>query len=616
MKIKEMKSQSFEKYNLSDWERTVEKTLKGKKSEELHTKTYETIELKPLYTSEDRSTKEDQLIRKNENDWYIAQEIIGNSLKEIEDKVESCLVNGQNCLSLSIQNQHMNKELEELCRKVVSSPLPLFIIEKNTVELFTSYLLSYSTEAKSEQGVQGVMASDIISNRLESGKLLAADSDDFQSWIDNITKVKQISPKIKTILIDSSPYHNAGSNAVQELAYGLMEGVQYIEWLTDSNWSVEEVAERMVFHFSISSQFFMEIAKLRAFKQLWATVLKAYGVSNLEDKIIISAETSKFSKSNLDSYVNVLRAGGEAFSAVLGGIDYLKVGQFNEFSGETNPLSERIARNTQHILKEESHLSKVADPGAGSYFIETLTEEIGKKAWDLFVQLDESGGVLHHLREGSIQREIEKVLKEKKKDLVTRKKAMIGTNIFANLEESLSIQAKQDTQNVSLDSYESITPLRTHRLSEAFEELRVKAEYLKNKQYSVTAGLICLGSLKDHKARADYISGVLASGGISVVKSSECHSQEDISTFIKNKRLDYYVICGTDEDYTSYVMDALQVVQEISPTSIVNIAGKPDGQKYLEWKEKGLSGSIYSGQDIFATLTNILNIWEGENHNE
>ena len=590
MKLSDMKNQSFSRRTLTDWEEAAEKALKGKGLHSLHTNTYEKIDLKPLYTEEDvpkRDRVKDYIpniegkLERNSK-WFIAHPIKRDSWEELTTAVKDALSRGQNCLSFSIGDLKHEEQLYPFLKEMIGFDTPIFSIDRKT-----SLSILGMEDAPEWKGMNGIIGFDPLSEGEWS------DEGRLEEWMKVVEKADKHLPEVKTIIVNSAPYHNKGASATQELAYALSEGVSYIEVLRENGWTLEKATEKMHFHFSVGSHFFMEIAKIRAFKKLWQEVLSSYGLA--EDKISrsisISAETSRFNKSTLDSYVNMLRGGGEAFSAILAGVDYLVVAPFNEVSGEANPFSERIARNTQLILGEEAHLDKVIDPGGGSYYVEWLSEEVGKLAWKEFQEIDEQGGILVSLGNGSIQDHINRVRDARIHDLATRKNSMIGTNIYANLEETLPAARSNAGERLSLP----------------FEDLRSRAQKFTSKP---VAGLIGLGELKTHKPRADFVKGFLATGGIHAHQSRECLSKEDLLHFVEETRYPYYVVCGKDEEYQDQLTMIVESIHQIDDSIVVDIAGKiPDGKR-SEWDRMGLNGSIYNKQNILEKMEELLTIWE------
>ncbi|MFI8685324.1 methylmalonyl-CoA mutase family protein [Rossellomorea sp. NPDC077527] len=596
MKLSEMKNQSFSQRTLTDWQEAAEKALKGKGIHSLHTNTYENIKLKPLYTGEDvpkRDRVKDYIPNiegemDRDSKWFIAQPINRGSWGELTTAIKDALSRGQNCLSFTIGDVKMTEHFQQFMKEMKEFDTPIFIIDKKT-----SLSILEMEEFPDREGLIGVIGFDPLSE----GEWL--NNDRLEEWITVVNEADHLHPEVKTIIINAAPYHNKGASATQELAYALSEGVVYIEALQEKGWTLEKIAKKMHFHFSVGSQFFMEMAKIRAFKKLWQEVLSSYGVaeSTISRSISISAETSRFNKSTLDPYVNMLRGGGEAFSAVLAGVDYLLVAPFNEVSGEVNPFSERIARNTQLILGEEAHLDKVIDPGGGSYYVEWLSEEVGKLAWKEFQQIDEEGGIIVSLENGSIQHKIDRVRDSRIQDLATRKNSMIGTNIYANLEETLA-----DT-----------TSTAGERLSLPFEALRSRSLKLARKP---VAGLIGLGELKSHKSRADFVKGFLATGGIHTDQSKECFSKEDILHFVEETRYPYYVVCGKDEEYHDQLSMMVESIHQIGANIVIDIAGKIPDERRSEWELMGLNGSIYNKQNILEKMDELLTIWEEGNDRE
>src|SRR5699024_4684999 len=188
--------------------------------------------------------------------------------------------------------------------------------------------------------------------------------------------------------------------------------------------------------FAIDTQFFMEIAKIRAFRVLWQTFANAYGHEKAS-RVPVYSETSLRSFSKLDPYVNLLRAGNEAFSAVLGGTDILTVHPHNVIA-EITPAGIRHARNIQLIIKSETFVDYVIDPAGGSYFIDTLTNEMTEKAWDLFLEIEDKGGYSAYVASGELEKKLKELYDERLLALSKRKDSLIGTNIYANLEDEIS----------------------------------------------------------------------------------------------------------------------------------------------------------------------------------
>jgi methylmalonyl-CoA mutase len=325
--------------------------------------------------------------------------------------------------------------------------------------------------------------------------------------------------------------------------------------------------------------------------------------------MIISAKTSTFTKSIFDPYVNLLRAGNEAFAAIIGGVQYLQVTPFDSLTHSTSS-AERIARNTQLILKQEAHLGTVMDPAGGSWYLEELTNTLAEKAWEYFQKIEGQGSILNALKSGWLQQEINTVFEKKNLDIQTRKQSMIGTNIYADLNETQPNPLQRNmnrffaNRDYALSKIEAI-PLR--RLTEPFEKLRSKAKQLESKIGSTpTVGLICLGELKQHKQRLDFMKSFLAAGGVKAIESKPVFSMENAKQFILEMSTSHFCLCGTNEQYESEGKPILSSLKSEFPERIFYLAGFPELDKQLGWKEAGIKQFIHVNTNCYETLTEIL----------
>ncbi|MBN8200406.1 methylmalonyl-CoA mutase subunit beta [Bacillus sp. NTK034] len=620
MSLKKMIKEKFPQQTNQDWEQNAEKALKGKSLETLSRNTYENIKLKPLYSREDMGTGaltqypglED--FRRGSyatgylsEKWKVAQKISASSSEELSDKLHAAINKGQTALAFE-------PELLKNPEKISAAVGELYDKYPFSVDAGPNQhlLIAGLSAVKGQEKVSGYIAADPLA-------IAAADSlngrsiDELYENLNETVSVAAVNlPSLKTIMVNSAIYHNGGANAVQELAFSLAAGVNHLQYFLEKGKSTEEMLSKMVFKFAVGSNFFMEIAKLRAARVLWGKVAEAYGADGDGKKMVISAETSFFTKSAYDSYVNMLRAGNEAFAAILGGVQYLHVSPFNDPEGSQTPFSERIARNTQLILREEAHLLKVSDPAGGSWYIEHLTNELISKSWELFLEIEEQGGMADALQSGWVQDQIIQVLEKKKKDVHTRKQSIIGTNIYANLDEK-PLQIEMETVRNSRSDLKTITQVR---LSESFEGLRNLSERLKGKGIRPEAGLICLGALKDHKARADFISGFLAPGGVDAVKSGSVYNPEDAEAFIQKTNCRHYFICGSNELYDSMAVPLIKQLKEAFPSAEIYLAGLPEERKKDEYENAGIGGYIHVKSDCYETLLNMLNEMEAASNGQ
>ncbi|MCJ8006770.1 methylmalonyl-CoA mutase family protein [Lederbergia wuyishanensis] len=468
MSIRENKNAFFSKASYEEWEKIVLKTLKSDSLETLYNETYEGIKLSPIYTIKDvKNRLEDAFICGSppNNNWKISQKLCSSNWNELKQHLVEAKELGQETVSFDVDNFHDLQQLDftEINKIFDLSCTPLLLFSKCNFQIIARRLLLMNTNH-----VFGSVAVDMISSQLEQGHLYKQEGQTWIEWKENLSKLDEKYPSLRTILIDSSSYHHSGANAVQELAITLSEAVFYIEELRKSGWEPYEAISKMIFHFSIGNNFFMEIAKLRAFRSLWKTIACAYQVPPEQSVPVISAETSAFTKSLLDPYTNILRSGNEAFAAVIGGVDYLHVTPFNSVSNPSDQFAMRIARNTQLLFREESYLDKVIDPAGGSFYIETLTFNLVEKAWELFQMIDSKGGIYSVLESGWLQDKVKETLKKRIEDLQTKEQLMIGVNAF-RLDSNIKSLQKPKHHYRMKDDVIKIEPLELVRLAEKSE---------------------------------------------------------------------------------------------------------------------------------------------------
>ena len=618
MSVEKLQNQDFSSRTKDDWKVKAEESLKGKSVESLKSSTYENIILQPLYSRDDAQKAPDfpggSDFRRGvnplgyvTNDWKIAQRITYHSVEELKEKLHVGVEKGQTALSFEVTEALL--ESKETINGVLGD-LPAAVPFAINGKGMNSALLAVLTENETiPNQVSGYVGSDPISLFAEVGFI---EEDLFKGWIEDIKLANLKLPNLRTVLINTSTYHQGGANAVQELGIAAAAGTFYLQLLLDNDMKLDDVLTKMIFQFSIGSNFFMELAKLRAARILWNKITQVYGADTKDRGMQIAAETSSFTKTVYDPHVNILRAGNEAFAAVLGGVQYLHVIPFDYETGGSQ-LSERIARNTQNILKEEAHLQKVVDPAGGSWYVEALTTELAEKAWQYFKQIEAKGGMLEVLKTGWIQDEIASVNENRKKDIYLRTQSIVGTNVYANLDESAASGRERiaDSFLGQVTSSIQIKAIPNKRLSEPFEKLRRMSEKIEEKSGAKPqVGMICLGELKQYKPRLDFMKGFLAAGGLKAVESGTITSLEQAKQFIKGQNTKYICICGSNDQYESAGHGILTALKKEFPDTIFYLAGLPDKDVHMQWMDEGIKQFIHLKSNCYETLALILSSME------
>ncbi|PKP19761.1 MAG: methylmalonyl-CoA mutase small subunit [Bacteroidetes bacterium HGW-Bacteroidetes-22] len=405
---------------------------------------------------------------------------------------------------------------------------------------------------------------------------------------------------LRAIDIDGLSFSNAGATAVQELAFTLSQGVEYLNQLTERGLKINEITNKLRFNFGVGPNYFMEIAKIRAARLLWANIVSSFGVSTVKAcRMNIHTTTSSWNSTLYDPYVNLLRTTTESMSAVTAGTDSHTILPFDNAFGKTTDFSERIARNQQLILKEESNFDKLIDPAAGSYYIENITASLAAEAWKLFMKTEEEGGFLNAFIKGYIQDQIEATAQKRDMALATRRDILLGTNQYPNFTEKMSHELSDNLLNpVNEHLPEAIArPLRIYRGSMAFEALRYRTDKFAEANHRPKAYMLTIGNFGMRKARAQFACNFFACAGFEVIDNNGFKTPADGAEAALKAKADITVICSSDDEYTTL---APEIAERLAGKSIVVIAGNPPSADEL--KAKGIKHFIHVKSNLLETL--------------
>jgi len=550
MSIEKMKSIAFPKHSFDEWKEEAIQSLRGKPYEELISPTFEGIDLQPLYTAEhlhNTINYADTISSaKQDANWLIAQVISRNTAREFLEQAKIQLERGNEVIvydgsptPFSWSDEEQN-ELAMLLKKNTF----YFKIEDPKDEILNVFSLFSNEELSRLKGYMDGVSSDVA----------------------------------KTV-ISTNEIHDLGGTAIHELAYALVGLADFAE-------ANPSFSSKLAVQFSIDTNFFMEIAKLRAFRILWKAFSKAFDTKHVS--IPVLAETSMRSYSKLDPTVNLLRAGNATFSAVLGGAELITVHPHDVLTG-SSPSSERIARNVQLVIREETMVTKFIDPSAGSYYVESLTAELVHRAWSLFLTVQDLKPDKQMDYLISLAEETQTL---RKHAMAKRKSSLIGTNVYSNPVDELSL-----------------TPLDEHvnRLSIPFETLRAHF-----KSIPLKSAILTFGVLKEVKPRVDFVQGFLQAGGLDPVISPVFNTADDAFQWAKTNGYSYIVIAAKD-DVTREVLPAFLSLASAN-SIIIDVAGK--FKEVENWHSDGLNGAIYAGQNLIEKMQQLITVqkegWNSE----
>lgn len=435
----------FEGTNSQKWKDQIVKDLKGIDFNQLIWKTRNGISVNPFYTSEDIKEKKEPLF--SESDWDICEHILVKDEKQANQRAINALKNGASGLSFYI-HQKINTAalIKDISLEHIYSN---FFISNDALHVLEDLKSIYGTKNAFENKLKCFVNIDPICLYAYYGE-----------WHDNQEADMEVLNKLVHIPLNASLYEEAGASTVNELAFALSHVNEYFNFLNEKGNLKDKTIHSI---FSVAPDFFTEIAKLRAFRKLVALLQESYGTNF---PLHIHAQTAQLDKSVMDVYTNMLRTTTEAMSAVIGGANSLSVLPYNEGFSEVNEFSSRIARNQQHILKDESYLNKVNDIAAGSYYIESITDQLAEKAWEQFKSIEAKGGFIACLKNNFIQTLISEGVSTLIHEVKEGKLVLVGVNKFQNKAEKVS--AVPEGLSVK-NSQTEITPIRPIRLAKPFE---------------------------------------------------------------------------------------------------------------------------------------------------
>ena len=602
-----------------EWEEQIEKDLKGRSADTLKWNPYEGFTVEPFYTEEDlenlsyltesapgqfpytRGTGTEN------NDWKINEYIsdanitAANSaaLESLRMGTQSlsfeCMTDNSAITGLSIQNKD---DMSALLKDIPIDEIPVHFKcgeEASAIlELFINEAVNRGMDPKD---LSGSVDTDPISELMLSGTHSLSAFDELKS---TLSELSEKMPGFKGLTVHGEIFGDSGGSAVQELAFSLASGVEYIDRLTSMDLTPDQVAGHMSFSFSIGSDYFMEISKLRAARLLWAVILEQYDCN--EKKISIETVSSAWSQTVYDPYTNMLRGTVAAMAATIGGSGTVHVSPLDSAYEKPGEFTRRMARNTQLILKNESYIDRVIDPSAGSYYIENLTDSIARAAWELFLEVEKAGGIIESLKSGYIQEQIEKTASAKDKDLVTGKTTLLGVNRYPNLNEQTPAVQLVDTEQDNPEF--EIRPLKPYRAAEAFEKLRMATE---NYNGSKSVFLLPLGSPAMRTARAGFAANFFGCGGFQVIDNGAFDTAErGIEAAIKSGSK-IVVICSSDKEYPQLAPGICQKLKEKDENIRVIVAGNPK-EHIDELHKAGIDDFIHMRSNMLEILKKYQDI--------
>ncbi len=601
----------FPPVSTAEWEEMILKDLKGADYQKrLIWKGLEEISVRPYYREEDlkqfghigSAPGEYPFVRGNHlngNTWLIRQDVhFEGEAGATLNKIRHLLDRGVESINLIFA-----PGVSDAGAKALFDMLPLEEAEFNTEDYSPINLLEWikarTTTSNLDPGrVRFNLQWDPIGDFMLSGRW-PGEAADYDRMAEAI-RLAEGFDHVKLLTINGRYFKNSGSTMVQELAFSLAAASDYLAELTDHGVAPETAARHINFGMSVGPNYFFEIARFRSARLLWSKLLESYGVKGQSAQLMIHAESSRWNKSLYDPHVNLLRSTTEAMSAILGGVHSLTLLPFDFTYQTPGDFSERLARNQQILLREESYLDKVADPAGGSYYLEYLTHSIAEAAWTMFQKVEEMGGLTEAFYQGWVQNEIVTGARSRDESIAQRREILLGINQYPDLSEQMlpKIQLDRVISPVPDTAGADAQPLIPYRGSEAFEALRLATE----KSGSVPkVFLLTIGNLAMRRARAGFATNFFGCAGYQVIDTNGFDSLTDGMEAARAVKADLVVLCSSDEEYASLAPEALGITQG---REILVIAGNPVAIMD-DLKKAGVEHFIHLKSHVLNTLKNF-----------
>ena len=651
----------FPEHTYEQWHAAAVALLKGAPFEKLLVSTtYEDITIQPIYRREDIASLQQRkdfpgagsLVRGShaggflKSGWEVSQELKASSTAELNSMIHEGLNGGQSELNIAVgcgQAEcckggvaiHSVDDVKTALAGVAIDAVSIYWqTGPSSVPVAALVIASAEQLGVPASQLRGGFENDPLGELVAKGALHQSLKTRFDHMAALTAYAMKSAPQLRTISVRGDVYHNAGATATQELAYVVATLVFYLEEMKARGLSPESVLPHVRIRLAVGSDYFMEISKIRAARWLWSKVAAAYGVENAP--VHIHACTSKWNKTTYDAHTNMLRVTAEAFAAVVGGVDSMHIGPFDEISGRTDEFSRRIARNIHIILREECGLDQVIDPAGGSTYIEWLTDRLAAKSWEIFQDIEKQGGMLACLENGSVQQSVEAVCKAKFQNIRRRKDKIVGANMYPDLKgkklavlspeckaantppstpepapvtasadasmiEQAIAAAKKGSGKVSIAiatgltngaGAPTITALTAHRAAEEYEALRDASAAFAAKTGAAPAILqLNIGPSGRYRLRADWTASFFEAAGFVIDGARDFPDAAAAVVALTASKAGIAVITSDDATYLETVAPLATAVKAARADVVLLVAGAP-GDSEAAWRAAGVDDFV------------------------
>lgn len=587
------------------WEEVITADLKGADYErKLVWRTGEGFNVRPYYRAENlegirflgSQAGEFPYVRgtRAHNRWRVHQTVTVGDPRKANAEALKLLETGVDSLGFTIAEEEFTAaQLDTLLEGISIPAIDLVFCGAKVGHVADLVLAKIEREGIAPEEVRVAFAIDpLVRNLTSKGDFCSPDGEKCFARIAELIRKTAAYKHVRVVTVHAQVFGNSGSTIVEELAFALSAGHDYLVRLMDAGLTVDQAARKLRFSFSVSSNYFMEIAKFRAARLLWANIVKGYNPEkNCAGKMMIHAETSRWNQTVYDPYVNMLRGTTEAMSAAIAGVHSLEVTPFDRAFEAPTEFAKRIARNVELLLKHESHFDQVVDPAGGSYYIENLTQSIAAEAWKLFLEIEEKGGYTAAYKAGAIVERVKASAAAKDKNIATRRQVLLGANQYPNFTE---VAPQEITPEVVARPAAEGNVLTPYRGAMAFEQMRLAVD---RSGREPKAFMLTCGSLGMARARAQFSCNFFACAGIRVIDNTFFKSIEEGVEAALASKAEIVVVCASDDDYAEA---APKVRELLAGRAILVVAGAPACTPELE--AQGITNFINVKSNVLETL--------------
>ena len=633
-----------------EWRERIERDLRGKDPDRVLTwHSVDGVDLRAFYRESDRaSIQHDDALplldpdAEPANKWRTRQDISASDFGAAREQLTGALEGGATDvgLRLSVENGEVHgvpiqqqTDLDRLLDSIDLSETGVHLAADAASPHLLAMLLNYAEAHNALDALHGSVEYD------PAAALALHTQTDAPQAYDTAAELLGLAathPDLRTLSVDLRPYHYAGGSAVQALGMALGACTELLAQCTERGHTPEDVAPTLQIIAPVDTSFFVGLSSLRALRLLVPQIFGAYDVDLAPEEVFIQAQTSRRAWSAYDAHTNMVRASSQAAAAVMGGCDVLTVHPYdiaNAKGATPSDLGERIARNTSLILKHESHLDAVADPGAGAYYIEQMTDQLAERAWATFQSIEEKGGWLTALQTGFLQAQLADTRAERASQIATRRRVIVGLNQYPNVEASSA--SRPDESGIPLQTTDaapegrSISDLRaafrnggalgdvlaTHsdalpdwdalpqgRTTEAVETLRQRTEQHADQTGDTpTIFLLPFGEPAMRSARANFARNFFGVAGFDIEEPLRFETVADGAQAAIEADADAIVLCSSDAAYAEAVPALRTELDDASHSALIVVAGYPEDE-IDALRTAGADAFIYRRSPLLDTL--------------